>query len=85
LRNKGTWHHRPGLEGRRLGAAGRRVAADAGIGLHDLELDESFGSLDRDGVAVDEQDLDLGVLLEKLARLADLSGPARSDRRYPGP
>src|SRR5262245_13304580 len=63
--------HGAGLERRRLRAASGCVAADAGIRLGDLQLDE-VRQLDGDGVAVDEEDLDLGVLLEEVACLADV-------------
>ena len=65
--------HRAGLEGGGLRAARGGVAADAGIGLGDLQLDE-VRQLDSDRAVVDEQDLHLGVLLEEVARLADFLG-----------
>src|SRR5215510_7454832 len=65
--------HRSRLEGGRLVAAGGRVAADARVGLHDLELEE-VGQLHGDGAAIDEQDVDLRVLLEEVAGIAHLVG-----------
>src|SRR5262249_20498597 len=63
--------HGPGLECRRLRAARCRVAANARLGLHDLELDE-VGELDGHRALVDEEDLDLGILLEEIASVPDL-------------
>src|SRR5215510_4146081 len=62
--------HGAGLERRRLGAAGGGVAANAGIRLRDLKLDE-VRQLDGDGVAIDEEDIDFGVLLYYFTHLAD--------------
>src|SRR5215510_15240057 len=63
--------HRSRFERGRLVAAGGRVAADARLGLHDLQLEE-VGQLHGDGTAVDEEDVDLGVLLEEVAGVAHL-------------
>src|SRR5262249_54375601 len=54
-----------------LGAARRGIPPDSRVGFHDLQLDE-VRQLHRHRALIDEQDLDLGVLLEKVARLADL-------------
>src|SRR6266545_7241890 len=76
VEEEGDLDHRPGLEGRRLGAPRSRIATDSRIGLRDLKLDE-VRQLDRDGALVDEQDLDLGVLPEEVPGLADLLGGQR--------
>src|SRR5207249_5776129 len=57
----------------------RRVAADAGLRLGDGELDE-VRQLDRDRTALDVEHVHLGVLLEPVARVADL----RSEERRVG-
>src|SRR6266849_4102912 len=59
------------LELSRLRPARGRVAADTRIGLDDGELHE-VGELDGHGAAVDEQDVDLRVLLEEVARVTHL-------------
>src|SRR5215468_4838949 len=71
VEEEGHLDHRAGLEGGGLRSARGGVAADAGIGLHDLQLDE-VRQLDAHRAAVDEQDLDLRVLLEEVAGVSDL-------------
>src|SRR6266545_3964831 len=61
----------PALERGRLGAARGRVTADARVGLGDRELHERR-QLDRHRAAVDEEDVDVGIFLEEVARVADL-------------
>ncbi len=76
LRKKRYLDDRARLERRGLRPALGGVAADAGIGAGDRELDE-VGELDRRRRAGNVENVHLGVLPQVLPRLADLVGRQR--------
>src|SRR5262249_38277699 len=67
---EGDVHHVAGLQLRRLEGAAHRVAADAGIALHHLQI-HRVGQGQPDGLAVVEEHRGLDVLLEEVPRFPE--------------
>ena len=63
--------HVAGLQRGRLGGAGDGVAADARVALDDLEV-HGVGQGHADGLAVEEQDVGGGVVLDEVLGVAHL-------------